>query len=222
MFLTKDIIEYVKFDLKPISTKLHNSECDNIVTILDENDKIVGKLIRNAIKVDDLTDVETLIKTLNVNTDDIIDTKPFPIAYSNHSYTGETNLDLNKITSLVNSLLVENGFNQTVNSCYCHTYSKNTPMSMHKDKCFTTGNSIGVSVSTRGNCDFLFENLRFYINRGDVFIGDFSKYKHGIRRVYKHLKTDPLFRDRLNLQFRNVDADRELISNDEFLKILNN
>ena len=113
------------------------------------------------------------------------------------------------------------------NSAYAQLYSKDGSMKTHKDEYVDWG----VSVSIGASCEFEFGQHTIILNTGDIFIADFSKVDHSIRRICDDLpgwfdeeisdKVTTFGMHRFSIQIRNITVrPTELLSMEEFKSML--
>jgi len=170
--------------------------------------------------------------------------KPFyPLTFDNLVYTGESNCQPpSRWYKLVDELwdtMLENeevlGFPITdpkvvtfkSNSAYAQLYSKDGSMKTHKDEYV----DFGVSVSIGASTEFEFGPHTIILNTGDIFIADFSKVNHAVRRICDDLpgwfdesisdKVTTFGMHRFSIQIRNITVRPDkMLSMEEFKSML--
>jgi len=149
--------------------------------------------------------------------------RSYPIAYHNLVYTGNQthNCDTPKMLfDMADDILtiVRRAFpydtllpTQKHNSLYAQIFHHESTMKMHTDG----GVSWGVSFNIATAADFQFGEYLIHFKPGDIFIGDFGKVIHAVKKVYPISPDvadsfDLFGRDRCSIQVRYVDFSRPL------------
>jgi cytochrome P450 len=168
------------------------------------------------------------------------DTKPYPIMYYNLVYTGKsncTNVPTN-ILSISQEILLN--LKKTVpdfpvelpifDSVYAQMYSVNSTMAVHKDELFNSNSNsnLGISINLGASVDFVFGEDIITLNSGDVFVADFTKIPHGIKRVFNSVPKwfdqengiNTFNRVRCSIQIRQVGKNSSEITTQEFKNMI--
>jgi cytochrome P450 len=197
-----------------------------------------GWLIRNSLSNEEQKDFYNYTININNNINDIInfsdESKPYPISYHNLVYTSESNCSepikwyewSKNLWQILQNNNIEIPKVDQFNSMYSQLYHLKSTMTVHKDEYVDWG----ISVSLGASCEFIFGDQTILLHSGDVFIADFSKVDHGIKRILEtmpgwfddeNIKT--FGRHRMSIQIRNIKnyANFKLNMN-EFIDMINN
>ena len=207
----------VTMRLFPIQNVNNNLTTESIIKLPKD-----GILFKDYLSINEQKEIWQTIISLSTGTQEehdifnIPDTKPYPIAYHNLIYTGESNCNLPpNIVSLGKTLTGDD-----YNSLYPQLYGISSTMDTHYDEHCTWGLSINLGAS----CQFTYDDQTLILNSGDILYADFSKVSHGVTEVMENTTPGwfehPTNRVRCSIQLRNVGHLDNPMSKEDFTKML--